>query len=89
MEPHPLAEASRLVKVRQSRYLSTVRVVVNGEERQVSDQVSVAQLLEELGLSAVRVAVEVNRQVIGRGEFSTRRLSDGDKVEVVHFVGGG
>lgn len=62
---------------------------VNGELRTVPDQVTVAQLLEVLGLPRERVAVEVNQDVVPRAEHASRRLAPGDRVEVVSFVGGG
>lgn len=66
-----------------------MELTVNGEPRTVPDQVTVAQLLEVLGLPRERVAVEVNLDVVPRAEHASRRLSPGDRVEVVSFVGGG
>lgn len=66
-----------------------MELTVNGERRTVPDQVTVAQLLEALGLPRERVAVEVNLDVVPRAEHPSRRLSPGDRVEVVSFVGGG
>ncbi len=66
-----------------------MELTVNGERRTVPDQVTVAQLLEVLGLPRERVAVEVNLDVVPRAEHPSRRLSPGDRVEVVSFVGGG
>ena len=66
-----------------------VDVRLNGEGHQVSDGCSVAQLLDELGLAGRKVAVELNRDILAREDYSTRRLAAGDVVEVVQFVGGG
>ena len=64
-------------------------VQINGEERQIELGLSVAQLLEELGIRPARVVVELNRNVLSRDAFTTTALKEGDKIEIVHFVGGG
>lgn len=66
-----------------------MKIWLNGEEREVPAGLSVAQLLEHLGVMRERVAVEVNRQVVRRAQHESHRLAEGDRVEVVHFVGGG
>ena len=49
----------------------------------------VRDLVEKLGLKPERLAVEINRKIIRKAEWDSTSLSDGDKVEIVHFVGGG
>ena len=66
-----------------------MELLVNGERRPVPDGTTVAQLLDVLGLPRERVAVEVNLDIVPRAEHASRRLSPGDRVEVVSFVGGG
>ena len=66
-----------------------LRVEVNGKEREVSDGLSVAGLLEDLELDGRLVVVELNRQIIRRTEIADVALRDGDRIEIVHFVGGG
>ncbi len=66
-----------------------MKVIVNGEEREVAAGTTAAILLELLGLAASRVAVERNREVIPRGRLGEVALVEGDRVEVVRFVGGG
>jgi thiamine biosynthesis protein ThiS len=66
-----------------------MRVVVNGEERQVAPGVTVRELLAELGLGDQLVAVERNAAIVPRAEHGEHCLADGDEIEVVHFVGGG
>jgi sulfur carrier protein len=66
-----------------------MRLVVNGEERQVEPSTTVKQLLVSLGLGGTLVAVERNEEVVPRAQHETTELADGDRVEVVHFVGGG
>ena len=62
---------------------------VNGESRQVPSALTVRALLEWLGLTTDRVAVEVNAEVVTRARHAERVLKPGDEVEVVTFVGGG
>jgi sulfur carrier protein len=65
------------------------RVVVNGEERAIPDGTTVAGLLAELGLARQHVAVEANRQIVPRAEHEGHVLAEGDRLEIVTFVGGG
>jgi sulfur carrier protein len=66
-----------------------MRLVVNGEERQVGQSSTVKQLLASLGLTDTLVAVERNEEVVPRAQHESTELNEGDRVEVVHFVGGG
>lgn len=66
-----------------------MRIAVNGAPREVPEWTTVAELLGWLALAEVRLAVEVNRQVVPAGERAARRLAGGDEVEIVSFVGGG
>ena len=67
----------------------SVSIRVNGEERRVPAGLSVAAMLAELGLDPKRVAVERNLDVVPRSSLGDVRVEDGDRYEVVHFVGGG
>ncbi|OHB75167.1 MAG: thiamine biosynthesis protein ThiS [Planctomycetes bacterium RBG_16_59_8] len=66
-----------------------MNLTVNGEKKNLPDGATVRRLLIELGLEHSPVAVEVNRKIVRRGDQEGLALSDGDTVEVVHFVGGG
>ena len=66
-----------------------MRVYVNGESREIQGTPSLAELITELDLPAARIAVEVNREVVRRGEWANTMVHDEDKIEIVHFVGGG
>ena len=66
-----------------------MRVIVNGEARDLETDCSVAQLLADLSLTAGRVAVEINEEVVPRDSYPARQLATDDRVEIVHFVGGG
>ena len=64
-------------------------VHLNGEKREISAALSVAELLKELGIRPGRVVVELNRDVIPRESHDTTFLKEGDTIEIVQFVGGG
>ena len=66
-----------------------MRVYVNGESRELSGTPSLAELIRQLDLPVARIAVELNREVVRRSEWSGTMLKDEDRIEVVHFVGGG
>jgi thiamine biosynthesis protein ThiS len=62
---------------------------VNGEHRRVPDGVSVAEMVNSLGLDPLRVAVERNLEIVPRSSLGEVCVEDGDDYEIVHFVGGG
>ena len=64
-------------------------VIVNGEPTELADGLVIKELVAHLGLEPARLAVELNRKIIRKAEWGSTSLSDGDKVEIVHFVGGG
>lgn len=67
----------------------TVRIEINGEGREVDEGATVAALVRLLGLAPERLAVELNREVVRRSRWEETALGEGDKIEIVHFVGGG
>jgi thiamine biosynthesis protein ThiS len=69
-------------------YVGFMRLVINGEKRDCT-AATLDGLVEELGMKGDRVAVELNREIVPRGVWSTTALKDGDRLEIVHFVGGG
>ncbi|HEX7294417.1 MAG TPA: sulfur carrier protein ThiS, partial [Pyrinomonadaceae bacterium] len=66
-----------------------MKVFVNGESRELSGEPSLAELIQQLDLPATRIAVELNREVVRRNDWSGTMLNEDDRVEIVHFVGGG
>jgi thiamine biosynthesis protein ThiS len=64
-------------------------ITVNGEAKQVAAGATVADLVALLELKPERLAVELNRRIVRRAGWQQTALSDGDRVEIVHFVGGG
>jgi thiamine biosynthesis protein ThiS len=66
-----------------------VKIQVNGESRLTQRDASVSDLLRELDIRSDRVAVELNLQILDRKEFDSKKLQDGDQVEILSFIGGG
>ena len=69
--------------------MSELAVTVNGESRRVPGPATLLQLLDHLGLDPRTVVVELNREIVRRPRLGETTLSEGDAVELVHFVGGG
>jgi sulfur carrier protein len=66
-----------------------ITVNINGEPRQLSTNATVAALIDEMGLTGKRIALERNGEIVPRSTFVTQQLSAGDKLEIVVAVGGG
>lgn len=66
-----------------------MEIAINGKTMELSQPLSVTALLDELGMDAGRVAVELNLEILPREHFAAAILADGDRIEVVQFVGGG
>ncbi|HIJ82127.1 MAG TPA: sulfur carrier protein ThiS [Desulfuromonadales bacterium] len=62
---------------------------VNGETMETGEDATVSALLRQLGIEPARVAVELNMNIVPKGEYDSALLSEGDTLEIVHFVGGG
>jgi thiamine biosynthesis protein ThiS len=66
-----------------------ITLEINGESRTIPVVANVEELIRHLGIASTRIAVEVNRKIIRRGEWTETPISDHDRVEIVQFVGGG
>lgn len=66
-----------------------MEITVNGEIRAFAAGATIAQLVQELGLTGKRLAVEVNLDIVPRSRHETHQLQAGDRVEIVHAIGGG
>ena len=66
-----------------------MNLVINGEEKSFGDSLTLADLIANLGLKSDRIAVELNREIVSRQNWPATRLKTGDRLEIVHFVGGG
>lgn len=66
-----------------------MQILCNGQQREVEADMSLASMLDSLSLPADSVVAEINMKIIDRDQYETTRLSDGDQVELIRFVGGG
>jgi len=66
-----------------------MQIQLNGEAHQLQDGAHISDLIEQLGFTGKRIAVELNMEIVPRSEHPSTLLSDGDQVEVVHAIGGG
>jgi len=66
-----------------------VQLTINGETRAFQDVADVAGLVTALGLDTKKVAVERNLEIVPRSAYAETGIADGDRIEIVHFIGGG
>ncbi|HHH48701.1 MAG TPA: sulfur carrier protein ThiS [Gammaproteobacteria bacterium] len=66
-----------------------MKIQLNGEPRELPEGCTAQQLVDDMGLSGRRLAMEVNREIVPRSEYAIHVLHDGDQVEIVHAIGGG
>ena len=66
-----------------------MRVTINGERRDVPDEINLEELILELKFAPERLAVERNREVVRRADWPRTVLAEDDRIEIIHFVGGG
>lgn len=66
-----------------------MEIIVNGQPQNVPDSFTAAQLVEQMGLHGRRIAMEVNLEIVPRSTYEAHSLNPGDKIEIVHAVGGG
>jgi len=68
---------------------NAMQIYVNGSPTQIQDATPMSALIKRLGLTGQRIAVEVNAELVPRSRFEAHTLQDGDRVEIIHAVGGG
>jgi sulfur carrier protein len=66
-----------------------MKITLNGEDHEVADALTLGEFLEAGGFGEKRVAVEINRQIVPRSTFAEHPLKSGDRIEIVHAIGGG
>ena len=66
-----------------------MKVLINGETKEISNELNLSELLKHFSLPRERVAVELNKEVVRKKDWENIKIADGDKLEVIHFVGGG
>lgn len=70
-------------------YIHRMRLQINGDKKEFAGELTLADLVAQLGMKGDRVAIELNREIVSRTQWAETRLTEGDKLEIVHFVGGG
>jgi sulfur carrier protein len=66
-----------------------MNVLINGETREIIEETNLSELLKTLELPTERIAIELNKDVIRKKDWENIKVSDQDKIEIIHFVGGG
>ncbi|SDG32150.1 sulfur carrier protein ThiS [Onishia taeanensis] len=66
-----------------------MQIQLNGEAKQLASETTVGELILALDLAGRRIAVEVNEEIVPRSQHAATRLGEGDRVEIVHAIGGG
>ncbi|WP_280571023.1 sulfur carrier protein ThiS [Chromohalobacter sp. 296-RDG] len=66
-----------------------MHIQLNGDQRELASRLTISELIEQLALTGRRIAVEVNEEIVPRSQHAEIRLSPGDRVEIVHAIGGG
>jgi len=66
-----------------------LNIVVNGNKTDIGEGSVITDLVQSIGLNTDRIAVELNKKIVRRADWGSTTLAEGDKVEIVHFVGGG
>lgn len=66
-----------------------MQIFLNGDKQEISEGLTTAGLVDELGLKDQRIAIEVNQELVVRSSITTHVLKAGDRVEIIHAIGGG
>ena len=66
-----------------------MKITLNGEPREIDAETSLLQFLTDAGLAEKRIAVEINRRIVPRSTFAEQSIQEGDRIEIVHAIGGG
>ena len=66
-----------------------MKVLINGETKEISNQLNLSELLKYFSLPQERIAIELNKEVVRKKDWENIKIVEGDRLEVIHFVGGG
>ncbi len=66
-----------------------MKIIINGETKEIPNEVNIIELLESFSLPKERIAIELNKQVVRKKDWENIKITDADQIEVIHFVGGG
>ncbi len=69
--------------------MSKINILVNGENFSIEKDSKISDLIKNLDLDIAKVAVEKNLEIVDAGRFELSQINEGDKIEIVHFIGGG
>ena len=66
-----------------------MKVLINGETKELTNELNLSELLQHFSLPQQRIAIELNKKVVRKKDWKNIKVAEGDKLEVIHFVGGG
>ncbi len=66
-----------------------IKIIINGIAQEIPNEVNIIELLESFSLPKERIAIELNKQVVRKKDWENIKITDADRIEVIHFVGGG
>ena len=66
-----------------------MKIIINGETKEIPNEVNIIELLESFSLPKERIAIELNKQVVRKKDWENIKITNADQIEVIHFVGGG
>ena len=66
-----------------------MKVFINGDAKEIPGEINLSELLKRFSLPQERIAVELNKEVVRKKDWETVKINDADKIEIIHFVGGG
>ena len=69
--------------------MSKIKIILNGEEKTLSRQMTIADLIAEYGLDVKKIAIEKDLEIVSPASFAEVVLDEGSRIEIVHFIGGG
>ncbi|MFQ5928755.1 MAG: sulfur carrier protein ThiS [Acidobacteriota bacterium] len=78
-----------MVDMHATREARKIEIIVNGKKTKIPPTWTIDDLIQDLELQRKQIAIEVNEQIISRERWSEQPLGSGDRIEIVHFVGGG
>jgi thiamine biosynthesis protein ThiS len=66
-----------------------MKILLNGEMKKISNELNLSELLKHFSLPSERIAIELNKEVVRKKDWENIKIAEGDRLEVIHFVGGG
>lgn len=66
-----------------------MQILINGESKEINHEINLIELLKQFSLPLERIAIELNKEVVRKKDWESIKIKEADKIEIVHFVGGG